>query len=135
MKIKKKEIIRLLKFMLCNQTAWLFDVGVFTLLYEVAGLYYILSKAISYTVGAIVSYLLNRKWTFNTNKSIISIKLPKFLAVNAVSITLSLTSMYLIGDVLGWHIWIAYFGSILFSFSSNFLGNRFWVFRKDSQQS
>lgn len=130
-RINKAEIWRFIKFMACNQTAWLADLGVFTLAYEVAEVHYILAKALSYTIGALVSYFLNRKVTFKTKRKFVSGTLAKFIAVNCVSISLSLGSMYLFNDMLHLPVWVGYFLSILFSFSSNYLGNRFWVFRRE----
>ncbi len=130
MKIKKKEIVQFIKFAICNQTAWLGDLGVFTLAYEVGGLHYILAKALSYTTGAFISYLMNRKITFRAKDRFLSKKLLKFIAVNCLSISLSLGSMYVFNDLLGLPVWAGYFLSILFSFSTNFIGNKFWVFRE-----
>lgn len=128
-RINKKEVWQFIKFTVCNQTAWLADVGIFALAYEVFGLYYIYSKALSYTVGALVSYMLNRYFTFRAQTRFLSKTLIKFIAVNCLSITLSLSSMYVFNDVCGLPVWAGYFLSILFSFSTNFLGNRFWVFK------
>ena len=127
----KEKIIRFLKFMVCNQSAWLVDIGVFALTYQLLGVHYVIGKALSYTSGAIVSYTLNRLITFRTNAKYISDKLYKFVIVNCVSITLSLLSMYVFNDVLGTPVWVGYFLSIFFSFSSNFIGNNFWVFKEN----
>lgn len=132
--MKKKELWRLIKFSLCNQTAWLADLGIFTLTYQVLGWYYIGAKALSYTIGAFVSYTMNRRITFRSGRRYVSGTLAKFIAVNCVSIALSLGSMYVINDCLGWPVWAGYFLSILFSFSCNFLGNRFWVFREEAEK-
>ena len=37
--------------------------------------------------------------------------------------------MSVVVDCAGWNVWLGYFFSILFSFSNNYLGNRFWVFK------
>ena len=87
-RITKKDLWQFIKFMLCNQTAWLADLGVFTLAYEAGGLHYIISKAISYTVGAFVSYTMNRKITFKTTANFVSLTLLKFILVNCVSLSL-----------------------------------------------
>ena len=60
----KTEIKRFIKFFICTELAWLVDLGIFTLLFELIGLDYILCKAVSYTCGAITSYTLNKKLTF-----------------------------------------------------------------------
>lgn len=129
--MKKQEIWKFIRFMLCNQTAWLVDVALFALGYQLIGLHYAIAKAISYTGGAVMSYTLNRKFTFHAQSRFVSGTLLRFIIVNCVSISLSIASMALFSDV--WHlpVWVAYFLSIIFSFSCNFLGNRFWVFRND----
>lgn len=129
MRITKRDFWQFIRFMLCNQTAWLADLGVFTLLYEAMGAHYIAAKALSYSVGALVSYTLNRKITFKTAQRFVSRTLAKFIAVNCISIALSLGSMAVFNDVCGLPVWVGYFLSIVFSFTTNFLGNRFWVFR------
>lgn len=101
----------------------------FSLLYEAAGVHYTLSKFCSYTVGALISYTMNRKVTFRAETQFISKTLLKFIAVNCLSVSASLGSMAVFNSILGWGVWIGYFVSILFSFSINFLGSRFWVFR------
>ena len=128
-RITRADAIQFIKFMLCNQTAWLGDLAVFTLLYEVLSASYLLAKAVSYTVGAFISYALNRRFTFHKGAAFWSSTLFRFILVNAVSIGLSLGAMYLATDVLGMPVWVAYFLSIVFSFSNNYLGNRFGVFR------
>ena len=125
----KTELFRLLKFSGCSTLAWLVDFALFSLLYEYFAFYYIAAKAFSYTAGAVTSYTLNRWVTFRTQTKYISRTLCKFIAVNCISISFSLASMYLFSDLLSVGVWISYFLSILFSFSSNYLGNKFWVFR------
>ena len=129
MKPSREDLKQFLKFMFCSQAAWLADCGVFALAHEVFALHYILCKVLSYTTGAIVSSSLNRKITFRSCESFISNTLLKFLLVNIVSIGLSLLAMSAVVDYAGWNVWLGYFFSILFSFSNNYLGNRFWVFK------
>lgn len=129
-KPSRRDFFQFLRFMFCSQLAWLADVSVFALCYECIKFHYIPSKAISYSIGAVVSYLMNRKLTFGTSSRIVSSALARFLLVNCAAITLSLSSMYLFNEILGLPVWMGYFLSIIFSFSTNFLGNRFWVFRK-----
>ena len=133
MKISRADIRQFFYFMVCSQIAWLADCGVFALTHEVFMLHYIFCKGLSYTTGAIVSYSLNRKITFAAVEKFVSKTLLKFLAVNIVSISLSLLSMSLVVDYAGWNVWLGYFFSILFSFSNNYIGNRYWVFKNISR--
>ncbi len=117
--------------MFCNQAAWLSDLLMFTLLYQLNGVNYILAKAVSYIVGAAVSYLLNRRFTFG-RRGYKRVELPKFVVVNMLAEALSLSSMYVFRNYLGLPVWGVYFLSIIFSFSTNYLGNKFWVFRNSA---
>lgn len=130
----KKNVIQLLKFFLCTQAAWLLDLGVYTLMFEVLKLNYILSKAISYSLGAALSYTLNRSVTFLRRGSVKS-TLPKFITVNICALLTSLSSMYVMGDILGLDEWICYFLSVIFSFSVNYFGNKLWVFKEEKNKN
>lgn len=127
--LKNKELKKLIRFACCSTTAWLADFLIFTVMYQLLGVHYVLSKACSYSAGAFTSYTLNRKFTFHSNAGFVSLTLLKFAAVNCVSISLSLISMYLFSDMLAQPVWASYFLSIIFSFSTNYIGNRFWVFK------
>ena len=123
-------IIQLIKFFGCTQAAWWLDLCIYTVLFQFIGLDAILSKAISYTCGAILSFTLNRRFTFKGNNSVAA-TLPRFIVINLLALGASLGSMHIFGNVLGVNMWICYFLSIVFSFSVNYLGNRFWVFKED----
>lgn len=123
----KKTFIQTIKFFLCTQAAWWLDLSVFSLMFEVLKLDELLSKSISYTCGAIISYTLNRRFTFkNSNK--LYLTLPKFIVINLLAMSASLGSIAVMSKVLHLDEWLAYFLSIVFSFSVNYFGNRFWVF-------
>ncbi len=123
----KKILIQAIKFFLCTQVAWWLDVAVFSLMFEVIGLDEIVAKAISYSCGAILSYILNRKITFKNKKKVV-ITLPRFVIINLLALSASLGSMAIMSKALGFHEWLAYLLSVVFSFSVNYCGNRFWVF-------
>ena len=132
-RINRETIKRLIKFFGCTQAAWWLDLCIYTLLFQVMKRDAILSKGISYTCGAILSYTLNRRFTFKDNNSI-SATLPRFIVINLLALGASLTSMHIFGNLLGLHMWICYFLSIVFSFSVNYLGNRFWVFKGEKEE-
>lgn len=66
-----------------------------------------ISQAISFIVGMVISYVLNRSWTFETNESFFGKAMAKFLVLNIATLGLSVYLMYLFADVLNIHKLIA----------------------------
>lgn len=133
MQKRQEEIKQFVKFSLCSMSAWLTDFALFTVLYQVLKLNYIVSKGIAYTLGATVSFLLNRKFTFGKTLAVKDI-LGRFVVTNVCAQIMSLLSMAFFRDVAGFTVWQVYFLSFAFSFSTNYVGNRFWVFNDKKKE-
>jgi putative flippase GtrA len=119
------------RFSLVGVLNTLVDFLVFTLLVQV-GLHYVASQAVSYGCGLVSSFLLNRSWTFRSQRADDRLLVPRFLIVNLCAwAVLELALLALVGRA-GLP---AVLGKVLatpLSLAVNFLGNRYWVFRADS---
>lgn len=130
----------LAKFLVVGGTAWIIDTGLFTLLsHTILESKVVTAKAISILVSTVISYVLNREWSFNTrggrerhHEAML------FFLVNGLALGLNLIplamSRYWFGFNLDHHSRFAV--SVADFISANIIGTlvgmafRYWAYRK-----
>ena len=146
----KKSFVQLIKFVLIGVSNTALDLLVEFVLNALFGVYY-LAKIIGYACGIANSYFWNSRWTFREERKRDAREIVSFVAVNLVTLGLSLLLQWLLRDKLhldAW--WMQKLGENLFTklldgerfcmlLSSgaallvNFVGNKLLVFkRRDS---
>ena len=157
----KKSIIQLLKFVLIGASNTLVDLVVCRALQALFGTFsdaqiltYYLPKIIGYGCGIVNSYIWNSRWTFREERRRDAREIALFVAVNLVTLGLSLGLMYLFKNVCGLDAWWTntlgengftklisgdFFCTLLstgIALLVNFAGNKLVVFkRRDEQQT
>lgn len=147
----KKSIVQLLKFGLIGVSNTLIDFLVASALNAIFGVYYI-AKIIGYACGIANSYFWNSRWTFREERKRDAREMILFVAVNLVTLGLSLLLQWIFRDRLhldAW--WMGFAGENVLTklingerfcllLSSgialivNFIGNKLLVFhRKESE--
>jgi len=101
---------------------------VFLFLYSFTGTQYLLASIIGYVAGMTNSYILNRRWTFESRNQKLFTELSRFVAVNLVSLGVNLGLLYLLVStgvmIPQWAQVVAITGSTLV----NFVLNKVWTF-------
>ncbi len=90
---------------------------------------YDISKTLSFVIGAVVAYVINKFWTFEQNN--LSFKeLVKFALLYTFSLIVNVYMNKLFLDITNNTIIIAFFVATGSSALINFIGQKWWVFKK-----
>lgn len=130
----------LAKFLVVGGTTYVVDVGLFTLMsHTVLANKVVTAKAISVIIATILSYVLNREWSFSRRGG----REPRheaalFFVVNGIALGLNLVPLALSQYVFGFNTdnYAAFTVSVANFISANVIGTilgmafRFWAYRK-----
>jgi putative flippase GtrA len=117
-----------IKFNLVGLLNTALDFALFSLL-TWFGVYYILAQCVSYGVGMLNSYTLNKYWTFAQKGRLEPKQAIRFLVLNLGSLLLSLLLLMLFKDSWGIAILAAKLLTTVVTTLVNYAGNKLWVFR------
>lgn len=102
--------------------------GTLVLAVELGGVDAVVAALAGYLVGGVISYRLNRRWTFASDRPHES-AVPRFVLVTAVGFALTGLSMAILGDGLGLHYLPAQLLTTGLVALWTFSANRAWTFR------
>jgi putative flippase GtrA len=91
------------------------------------------ASGVGYMCGAVVNYLLNYFFTFESGKSHAEAA-TKYFSLLGVGFCINTGLMALLVHQLGWNKWIAQMLTTGIGLIYNFLGSRFWAFKETHQQ-
>ena len=129
--------IKFLKFLLVGIINTIFGTGIMFLLYNLASFGYWRSSAVSYILASILSFFLNKNFTFKNKES--TVKTALRFTVNiavcyllAYSISKPIVTMILSNTALSKSIieqFSMFLGMVLFT-ALNYVGQRFFAFKE-----
>lgn len=86
-----------------------------------------LAKLISFVLGSMVGFVINKYWTFES-KGLVHLEMFKYAVLYAVTAGLNVSVNHFSLDV-GLPTWLAFFMATGASTVANFVGQKFFVFR------
>ncbi len=122
--------VQLAKFSLVGASGYVVNLGVYAALLH-AGVHFRAAAAVSFVVSAASNYVLNRAWTFRSQRGHFAYQGARFLAVSAVALGANQAWLTLF-VWLGAGKIVAQAISIVLVMPLNFLGNKLWSFRRGS---
>ncbi len=125
----KEQGLQFIKFGLVGVLNTLVDFLVYQLLVYL-GLHYAPAQCISYTCGLLNSYFFNSRWTFGKGKRYTKREFVAFVAVNLVSLSISVVLLRLCYGTLGIESNLIAKGAVtVVVMVINFIGNKLFVFK------
>lgn len=128
-KNKKREFFRVVKFTLFSISAGLIQIGAFALFNEVCHFPYYLSYMIALIMSVVWNFTLNRKYTFHSANNV-PIAMLKVLAYYIVFTPLSTLLEHYLTDTLLWNEYLVTGINMVINFVTEFLYQKFFVFKK-----
>lgn len=126
--MKKNELIRTIKYALVAASAGMIQMGAFALFESVLKAAYWTGYLISLILSVIWNFTLNRRYTFKSAANIPAAML-KVLAYYAVFTPLSTLLGNYLAETVGWNGYVVEIICMLLNFITEFLFQRFVVFR------
>ena len=124
---RKQSILQFLKFAMFSASAGLIEIGLFSLLNEVAHLQYWLSYLLALVASVLWNFTFNRKFTFKSAANI-PIAMLKVAAYYAVFTPLSTLLEHALTGI-GWNEYLVTVVNMLINFITEFIYDKFVVFR------
>jgi len=125
------ELLRqFIKFSLVGALNSLVHFCIFIVLYRLITMHYLAASATGYCVGMINSYVLNRRWTFSGGQEKTRSEFVKFAFINIIALLINVGSLSFFKEKIGLSAEAGQVFAIGASLAINFLGNRFWTFKK-----
>jgi len=102
MKKNSCQFVQLFRYMIAGGTAFVLDFSLLWFCTEKAGINYLISTVIGYSVGLIVSYLMSILWVFDQRRiRNVALELGGFTLIGLIGVGLTSLLMWLQTDKLG----------------------------------
>ena len=130
---RKGELWRFLKFCVVGLSGVLVNMGLLWLLTELAGLFYLLSAAISIETSIISNFIFNNYFTFRDRrspgvKSFLN-RLVKFNLVSLAGLGINMGVLWLLTEVFGLYYLLSNLCGIVVATLWNYLVNTWWTWK------
>jgi|GEM_PF-1506678 len=98
------------------------------------GEFVVLAKGVSYFIATVVSFFLNRFWTFKKSSSVRWHEVGRFYASVAFAILVNTAAMYFFTSMVGLHDGIAALLATGTTMLWNFFSMKFWVYSEEKKE-
>lgn len=126
----RRAISQFWKYCIVGATGYVINFLIFSLLYGVAAIPYVLAATVSFAISATNNFLLNKYWTFDNPQGQTTTQAGRFLVVSCASWGLNMLLLVLMIEVLSLNEYASQALAIAAVTLLNFTGNKLWSFRQ-----
>ena len=126
---KRKEILRVIKFVLFSVSAGIIEIVSFTLLTQLTDWQYWPRYLIALVLSVLWNFTLNRKFTFKSANNV-PLAMMKILAFYCVFTPVTTILGNYLAENLGWNVYLVTGLNMLMNITTEYLYDRFVVFGK-----
>lgn len=126
--------LQLVRFGLVGGAGFVINVAVYALFVHAAGFEYRVASIAAWLVAVLNNFVLNRHWTFDAREGRAHFQAIRFLAVSLVAEVFSLLLLTLFVESAGLAKVPAQALAVAGSMPFNFLGNKLWTFRSETEE-
>jgi len=121
----------ILKFIITWLSAWIIDVGLLYILFDIFEISLYFAATISFIIANFYSFTINKFWTFKNKSKNHNTQFCKYFNISTIWLSLSLLFLKIFTSCF----WIHYlFAKIIWDilvWIYNYLWYKFWTFKKD----
>lgn len=127
----KKLIEQMIKFGFVGFLCFFIDYGIMVLLTEAAGIDYLISSGISFTVSVVVNYILSITFVFETDKNKNKIKeFVVFVFLSVIGLGINELCMWFAVEIVSIHYMISKVGATAVVMVYNFVSRKIFIEKK-----
>ena len=126
----KKLLSQIIKFGLVGFLCFFIDYGIMVFLTEIAGVHYLLSSGISFTVSVVVNYVLSLTYVFETEQKNRVKEFIIFVVLSVIGLGINQVLMWFCVDILGIFYMISKIGATAVVMVYNFITRKMILEKK-----
>jgi putative flippase GtrA len=125
--------VQLGKFLLVGLSGYAVNLAVFTFSLEILSVHHLGAATLAFAVAVMNNFWWNRHWTFAARDGHAGFQAARFFAVSVVAFLIQVTILELLISSAGMPKVAAQAISLVLATPVNFIGNKLWSFRLDSE--
>ena len=125
--------LQLVRFGFVGGLGFVVNLAVYTLCVHAIGIDYHLAAIVAWLIAVVNNFVLNRHWTFDAGDGRVHFQAVRFVVVSLVALGFSLLILMLLVETVGVAKVPAQALAVGASMPLNFLGNKLWSFRDETE--